>query len=69
VGRGAGGVTVGTKASFFAGLQKRHVYKVGAIYGVGGWPPVQVAPHVLPIFDVSALSQRITVLIPHSTCS
>ncbi len=51
------------KPSFFAELQRRHVYKVGAMYGVAGWLLVQVVTQVLPVFDVSALGQRILVLI------
>jgi TolB-like protein len=52
-----------TKPSFFAELQRRHVYKVGAMYGVAGWLLVQIVTQVLPVFDVSALGQRILVLI------
>jgi len=48
--------------SFFAELQRRHVYKVGAMYAVAGWLLVQIATQVLPVFDVSALAQRIIVL-------
>jgi TolB-like protein/Flp pilus assembly protein TadD len=49
--------------SFFAELQRRNVYKVGAMYAVAGWLLVQVVTQVLPIFDVSALVQRIIVLV------
>lgn len=38
--------------SFFAELQRRHVYRAGAMYAVGGWLAVQVATQVLPFFDV-----------------
>ncbi|HZR34891.1 MAG TPA: hypothetical protein VFA75_05910, partial [Nevskia sp.] len=51
------------KPSFFAELQRRRVYKVGAMYCVAGWLLVQVVTQVLPVFDVSALGQRILVLI------
>ena len=51
------------KPSFFAELQRRHVYKVGAMYCVAGWLLVQVVTQVLPVFDVSALGQRILVLV------
>ncbi len=51
------------KRSFFAELQRRNVYKVGAMYAVAGWLLVQVVTQVLPVFDVSALGQRILVLI------
>ena len=51
------------KPSFFAELQRRHVYKVGAMYCVAGWLLVQIVTQVLPVFDVSALGQRILVLV------
>ena len=51
------------KPSFFAELQRRNVYKVGAMYAVSGWLLVQIVTQVLPIFDVSALAQRIIVLV------
>jgi serine/threonine-protein kinase len=51
------------KPSFFAELQRRHVYKVGAAYVVAGWLFVQVVTQVFPIFNVSALAQRIIVLV------
>jgi TolB-like protein/Flp pilus assembly protein TadD len=51
------------RPSFFAELQRRHVYKVGAMYCVAGWLLVQIVTQVLPVFDVSALGQRILVLI------
>src|ERR1039457_5761467 len=50
------------KPSFFAELQRRHVYKVGAAYAVAGWLLVQVVTQVFPIFEVSTLVQRIIVL-------
>jgi TolB-like protein/Tfp pilus assembly protein PilF len=49
--------------SFFRELRRRNVYKVGAMYAVAGWLLVQIATQVLPIFDVSALAQRIIVLM------
>ncbi len=49
--------------SFFQELQRRNVYKVGAMYAVGGWLVVQIATQVLPIFNVSALAQRGIVLL------
>jgi TolB-like protein/Flp pilus assembly protein TadD len=48
--------------SFFAELQRRHVYKVGAMYAVGGWLLVQVVTQVFPIFHVSEVLQRLIVL-------
>ena len=52
-----------SRPSFFAELQRRNVYKVGAMYAVAGWLVVQVVTQVLPVFDVSALAQRIIVLV------
>jgi len=49
--------------NFFAELQRRHVYKVGAAYAVAGWLLVQVVTQVFPIFEVSVLAQRIIVLV------
>jgi len=49
--------------SFFAELQRRHVYKVGAAYAVAGWLLVQIVTQVFPIFEVSSLAQRIIVLV------
>ncbi|MGH8041054.1 MAG: tetratricopeptide repeat protein [Rudaea sp.] len=49
--------------SFFQELQRRNVYKIGAMYVVGGWLVVQIATQVLPIFNVSALAQRVIVLL------
>src|SRR5215469_15456421 len=51
------------KSSFWVELQRRNVYKVGAMYAVAGWLLVQIVTQVLPVFDVSALGQRILVLI------
>lgn len=48
--------------SFFAELQRRHVYRAGAMYAVGGWLGVQVATQVLPFFDVPNWVIRGTVL-------
>jgi TolB-like protein/Flp pilus assembly protein TadD len=49
--------------SFFRELRRRNVYKVGAMYAVSGWLVVQMATQVLPIFEVSALAQRMIVLL------
>jgi serine/threonine-protein kinase len=46
---------------FFAELQRRHVYKVGAAYAVAGWLLVQIITQVFPIYDISAHVQRIFV--------
>jgi TolB-like protein/Tfp pilus assembly protein PilF len=49
--------------SFLRELKRRNVYKVGAMYAVGGWLIVQIATQVLPIFEVSAVAQRVIVLL------
>ena len=49
--------------SFLQELKRRNVYKVGAMYAVAGWLVVQIATQVLPIFEVSALAQRLIVLL------
>jgi TolB-like protein/Flp pilus assembly protein TadD len=49
------------KSSFFAELQRRHVYKFGAAYAVAGWLLVQIITQVFPIYDISAHVQRIFV--------
>ncbi len=46
------------KPSFFAELQRRHVYKVGAMYAVAGWLLVQVITQVFPIFHIAESIQR-----------
>src|SRR5579859_748924 len=56
------GHPVSAKPSFFAELQRRNVYKIGAMYAVSGWLLVQVVTQVFPIFHVSELAQRIIVL-------
>ena len=50
------------KPSFFAELQRRNVYKVGAMYGVGGWLLVQVATQVFPFFDIPNWVVRVVVM-------
>src|SRR5205807_6037518 len=52
-----------SQANFFAELKRRNVYKVGAAYAVAGWLVVQIVTQVFPIFEVSALAQRIIVLV------
>ena len=49
--------------SFFKELQRRNVYKIGVMYAVASLLLVQIATQVLPIFNVSALAQRIIVLV------
>lgn len=48
--------------SFFAELQRRHVYKVGAMYAVAGWLLVQVATQVLPFFHIDEAVVRWVVV-------
>ena len=48
--------------SFFAELQRRHVYKVGAAYAVAGWLLVQIATQVFPFFDVPNAAVRWVVI-------
>jgi serine/threonine-protein kinase len=50
------------RPSFFAELQRRHVYKVGAMYCVAGWLLVQIATQVFPFFDVSNAAVRWVVI-------
>ena len=52
-----------SKPSFFAELQRRHVYKVGAMYAVAGWLLVQVITQVFPIFHIAESIQRGLVLL------
>jgi TolB-like protein len=47
---------------FFAELQRRHVYKVGAAYAVAGWLLVQIATQVFPFFDVPNVAVRWVVI-------
>jgi TolB-like protein/Flp pilus assembly protein TadD len=54
---------VGSRRSFFAELQRRHVYKVGATYAVAGWLLVQVATQVFPFFDVSNAAVRVVIVV------
>jgi hypothetical protein len=58
-----GKVAAVNRSNFFTELQRRHVYKVGAAYAVAGWLVVQIVTQVFPIFEVSALAQRIIVLV------
>jgi TolB-like protein len=47
--------------SFLGELQRRHVYKVGAMYAVAGWLLVQVITQVFPIYEISTHVQRVFV--------
>lgn len=50
-------------SSFIAELKRRHVYKVGAMYGIAGWLLVQVATQVFPFFDVANSAVRLVVIL------
>ncbi len=54
-------MTLATKPSFFSELQRRHVYKVGAMYAVAGWLLVQVITQVFPIYEIDTHVQRMFV--------
>jgi len=49
--------------SVWAELKRRHVYKVGAAYAVGGWLIVQVATQVFPIFEIPTAWVRLIVVL------
>ena len=51
------------KPTFFAELKRRHVYKVGAMYAVGGWLLVQMATQVFPFFEVPNAAVRLVVVV------
>jgi TolB-like protein/tetratricopeptide (TPR) repeat protein len=50
------------KASFFAELKRRNVYKVAVAYAVVGWLLVQVATQVFPFFEIPNWTVRLVVL-------
>ncbi len=47
---------------FFGELKRRNVYKVGAMYAIGGWLLVQVVTQIGPLFDLSAAVMRWLVI-------
>lgn len=49
-------------SAFLGELQRRHVYKVGAMYGVAGWLLVQIATQVFPFFEVPNAAVRWVVI-------
>ncbi|MDB5971022.1 MAG: hypothetical protein JWQ90_3472 [Hydrocarboniphaga sp.] len=49
-------------SSFFKELQRRNVYKVGAMYTVAGWLIVQVVTQVFPVFHVGERIQQLIVV-------
>jgi hypothetical protein len=54
---------VSEKASFFAELKRRNVYKVAVAYAVVGWLLVQVATQVFPFFEIPNWAVRLVVLL------
>ncbi len=50
------------KASFFAELKRRNVYKVAVAYAVVGWLLVQVTTQVFPFFEIPNWALRLIVL-------
>jgi serine/threonine-protein kinase len=53
---------VSKKASFFAELKRRNVYKVAVAYAIVGWLLVQVATQVFPFFEIPNWAVRLIVL-------
>jgi TolB-like protein/Tfp pilus assembly protein PilF len=50
------------RASFFAELKRRNVYKVAVAYAIVGWLLVQVATQVFPFFEIPNWAVRLVVL-------
>src|SRR3977135_1430077 len=50
------------RASFFAGVKRRNVYKVAVAYAIVGWLLVQVATQVFPFFEIPNWAVRLIVL-------
>jgi TolB-like protein/Flp pilus assembly protein TadD len=50
------------RASFFAELKRRNVYKVAVAYAIVGWLLVQVATQVFPFFEIPHWAVRLIVL-------
>lgn len=50
-------------SQFVAELQRRHVYKVAAAYGVVSWLLVQIATQVFPFFDIPSWVVRLVVVL------
>jgi TolB-like protein/Tfp pilus assembly protein PilF len=63
VAAGRAGAKGNRLRSFFSELTRRNVYKIGAMYAVGGWLFVQIVTQVFPVFEISALVQRAIVLM------
>ena len=50
------------KASFFAELKRRNVYKVAVAYAIVGWLLIQIATQVFPFFEIPNWAVRLVVL-------
>src|ERR1700694_4772322 len=58
-----GGIqSMSKRASFFAELKRRNVYKVAVAYAIVGWLLVQVATQVFPFFEIPNWAVRLVVL-------
>jgi|GEM_PF-4940517 len=51
-----------SRPSLFAELQRRHVCKVGTMYAVAGWRPLQVATPEFRSFHVDEAVMRSLVI-------
>ena len=51
------------RASFFAELKRRNVYKVAVAYAVVAWLLVQIATQVFPFFEIPNWAVRLIVLL------
>jgi TolB-like protein/Tfp pilus assembly protein PilF len=51
------------KASFFAELKRRNVYKVAVAYAVVSWLLIQIATQVFPFFEIPSWAVRLVVLL------
>src|SRR3981081_2825589 len=58
-----GGIqSMSKRASFFAELKRRNVYKVAVAYAIVGWLLVQVVTQVFPFFEIPNWAVRLVVL-------
>jgi TolB-like protein/cytochrome c-type biogenesis protein CcmH/NrfG len=51
------------RATFFAELKRRNVYKVAVAYGVVAWLLMQVASQIFPFFEIPNWTVRLVVLL------
>jgi TolB-like protein len=54
---------MGEKASFFAELKRRNVYKVAVAYAVVGWLLIQIATQVFPFFEIPNWAVRLVIAL------